>query len=115
MSALMVFTQQKGPGRDNQGLILVTYEGGLLKTSGFISGPLVLEDLNHFLHFSSYSTIVLHVTATTWFYVTAYLPTNKTPWRPSGQLKGDRRHHPHVTMTAAKKLKETMEFFGRMQ
>lgn len=30
--------------------------------------------------FLSYSAIILRVTATTWFYVTAYLPTNKAPW-----------------------------------
>lgn len=96
MSALMLFTQQKGPGRDNQGLFLVTYEGGLVKTSGFIPGPLVLVDLNPVLHFSSYFTIVLRVTATTWFYVMAYLPTNKTPWGGLWAVEGGTEDITHM-------------------
>lgn len=45
-----VFTQQKVSGKDNKAPFLVTCEGGPIKTSKFISGPLTLVNQNHFIY-----------------------------------------------------------------
>lgn len=50
VSALMVFTQQKGSGNDNRDSFLVTCEVGPIKASKYITGSLTLVNQNHFIN-----------------------------------------------------------------